>query len=92
MTSIRIDGVDLDVTHYAAMHEQRISWTLQALKGLRVKSVVEVGSHPWVMTGALTDEPEIDLLATISVEETILWPDDIDPTVVVHEIATQRGE
>ena len=91
MTSIRVDGKDLDVTHYAAMHEKRISWTLQALKWLQVKSVVEVGSHPWVMTAALTDEPEIDLLATISAEEATLWPDDIDPVNVKHEIVTQRG-
>jgi len=91
MSSIRVDGEDLDVIHYAAMHEERISWTLQTLKGLRVESVVEVGSHPWVMTAALTDEPEIDLLATISVEETVLWPDDIDPADVTHEIVTQRG-
>ncbi len=58
---------------------------------LQVKSVVEVGSHPWVMTAALTDESEIDLLATISAEETTLWPDDIDPEKINHEIVTQRG-
>ncbi len=90
MTSIRVDGEDLDVTHYAAMHGKRIFWTLQALKGLGVKSVVEVGSHPWVMTAAIMDEPEIDLLATISAEETVLWPDDIEPTDVTHELVTQR--
>jgi hypothetical protein len=90
MTSIRVDGEDLDVTHYAAMHEKRISWTLRTLKGLGVKSVVEVGSHPWVMTAAITDEPEIDLLATISAEEAVLWPDDIDPADVTHELVTQR--
>ena len=74
------------------MHDKRISWTVDMLKGLGIESVVEVGSHPWVMTAAFTDEPEIELLATVSVEESILWPDDIEPTHETHEIVTQEGK
>lgn len=91
MTTVQVDGERLDVTRYAELHGERISWTLEAVKKSGATGIVEVGSHPWVMTAALADDPALDLLATVSAEEILLWPDDIHPVSATHEIVSPKG-
>lgn len=91
MNRIQLDGKEFDVSRYAVMHSKRISWTLDTVKRLGARTLVEVGSHPWVMTAAISDDPDLKLLATISAEESVLWPDDIEPHRKTHVLSTSRG-
>jgi hypothetical protein len=95
MTSERrhvvVDGVAIDVTDYARMHEGRIAKTLDKVASSGVRRVVEVGSHPWVMTSALIEHPKFELLATVSAEEETLWPDDIEFSAKSCDIRTLGG-
>lgn len=90
--SVCVNGLTTDVTGYLEMHGERISRTLAKFATDEVRRVVEVGSHPWVMTSALIEHPRLELLATVSAEEATLWPDDIGFSANTYEIQTVRGE
>ena len=87
---LQVDGQVSDVSRYADTHHNRISWTLDKIREHGMKEIVEVGSHPWVMSAEIIDDPELNLLASISAEEFLLWPDDIAPRCETHEILTSR--
>jgi len=88
---IGIDGVDLDVTRYCCMHEQRITKTLSLLHQHNVRRLIELGAHPWVMTSKVLDDPALELIATVSAEESTLWPDDFGFNSKIHTLKTISG-
>jgi len=90
--TVCVDGVVIDVTDYARMHDERIEKTLDKATSSGVRGVVEVGSHPWVMTSALIEHPQLDLLATVSAQEVTQWPDDIGFSAKSLEILTPGGQ
>jgi hypothetical protein len=90
--TVQVDGAVIDVTGYVRMHEKRIAGTLAKAASNGVRRVIEVGSHPWVMTSALIEHPRFELLATVSAQEATRWPDDIGLTAKSCEIRTLGGE
>jgi len=76
---------------YKAFHHRRIASTVQKLREIGAKNIVEIGAHPWVMTAALVDEPGVTVRATVSAEEVMHWPDDIGVTAHPYHIRTARG-
>jgi len=89
--AITVDGVELDVSNYRRMHGRRIVETLNLLRKFGGRRIVELGAHPWVMTSALIDDPDFDVLATVSAEEATLWPDDFGVAREVRELVTLAG-
>lgn len=85
-----VNGEEKDASDYANMHWARIAWTLEKIKKYGKKSIVEIGSNPWVMTAEIIDDPDLQLLATVSAEESLVWPDDIEPMHETREILTGR--
>ena len=77
---------------YVAYHRRRVNLSVQKLRELGARKIVELGSHPWVMTAELIDEPAFDLCATVSAEEVTRWPDDIGVSVQRYHIKTSRGK
>ena len=89
--SVAIDGTELDVSTYSRMHAGRIDKTMDLLRKYRGRRVIELGAHPWVMTSALSDDPNFDVLATVSAEEAALWPDDFGFSHRNHTLKTVCG-
>lgn len=77
---------------YLEYHRRRIAFTLSKLRQIGAKKIVEVGAHPWVMTGQLVDDPQFELCATISAEEVTNWPDDIGFKIERYHIRTACGK
>ena len=76
---------------YSEYHQARIRRTLNKLHEIHANNVVEVGGHPWAMTGALIDAGCFRVCATISAEEVSKWPDDFTPSAAEYRIVTNRG-
>ena len=76
---------------YVEYHGRRIARTLEKLRGIGARKIVEVGGHPWAMTALLIDDPSFDVCATISAEEVTNWPDDLGATTQRYHIRTSRG-
>ena len=89
--SIRVDGDATDIAAYRRMHDGRIHRTIALMHDTQCRRIVELGAHPWVMTAALLDDGAFEVLATISAEETLRWPDDPDVTETHHEIVSPAG-
>jgi predicted SAM-dependent methyltransferase len=89
--SVLVNGEAINVRHYAQFHGKRMAASLDALAAIGAKRIVEVGSHPWVMTAHLIDDPRFELVATISAEETTNWPDDIGVTIGQYRLTTPSG-
>ena len=68
------------ISNYHRFHRKRILKTIELIRELNVKDIVEVGGHPWEMTSALINEPTLSLSATISAEEISQWTDVIPVT------------
>lgn len=77
---------------YQQYHRHRIRFTLNQLLAARSRRIVEVGGHPWAMTAAIVDHPKLQLLATISAEEVLTWPDEIAVQRRIYSIRTFRGK
>ena len=88
---IVVNGQEADSGDYQTYHKRRVAMTLQKLRETGARRIVEVGGHPWVMTAELIDDPQLELCATISVEELTNWPDDIGVTTRNYRIKTRRG-
>jgi hypothetical protein len=86
-----VNGECIDGTRYLGFHRKRLRLTLDALRKLGAKRIVELGGHPWVMTSALLDDGHFELAATISAEEVTNWPDDIGATRREYGIRTLGG-
>jgi hypothetical protein len=81
----------VDNSHYFKFHGRRITKTLETLRRMGAKNIVEIGAHPWVMTNLLIDEPSFNICATVSAEEVTNWPDDIGIRRHPYRIMTARG-
>ena len=88
---VRVDGEVSRYQHYLDFHRRRIEVTLNKLREMGARRLVEVGSHPWIMTAALIDDPDFEVCATVSAEEVSRWPDDIDMTTRYYDFETARG-
>lgn len=86
-----VDGTPLDNRRYAQYHAERLDYTMRLLKAAGSRRVIEVGAHPWALTGRIIDDPELQVAATVSAEEVSLWPDDIGVTERPVRIVTDRG-
>lgn len=89
---ILVNGQVVHVPGYLEYHRQRIAVTLQKLREISARKIVEVGAHPWVMTAHLIDDPCFDVCATISAEELTKWPDDIGMDRRPYHIRTPNGK
>lgn len=88
---VHVESRVIDVSEYLRMHRERIDGTISKIVANGAHGVVEVGSHPWVMTSALVEHPQLELLATVSAEEATLWPDDFAPSENTLTIQTVNG-
>ncbi len=86
-----VNGEIIDSEAYEKYHFYRIAMTLKKIREIGAKKVLEIGSHPWVMTAHLIDDPKLELCATISAEELVKWPDDIGVTSREYYIHTPNG-
>jgi len=57
---------EFDNSSYENYHKKRIKFTIDKLNKIGARNIVEVGGYPWVMTSSIIDNPNLDLLATIS--------------------------
>lgn len=74
-----VNDKNIDVARYSSFHQQRFQRTLAEVTRLAPASVLEVGGHPWVMTGEILRHG-LPLVATVSAEEETTWPDSLDVT------------
>lgn len=88
---ILVNGQIQDAEAYLGYHQTRIAKTIDKLHEVGAKKIVEVGSHPWVLTAHLIDDPAFELCATISAEEVTNWPDDIGVSVDCYTLTTTLG-
>lgn len=88
---IAVNGQTVPTNGYLQWHARRIALTGALLERLGSRRIVELGGHPWVMTGLLLDRPHVELCATVSVEEATLWPDDVGVTTSENVIRTPAG-
>ncbi|SRR5581483_2949034 len=86
-----INGERIEVANYLRFHRRRIAVTIEALRALQSRRIVELGGHPWVMTSLLSDDGAFELAATISAEEITNWPDEIDVTRHDYRMTTLEG-
>ena len=86
-----VNGERIDAARYKRFHGRRIELTLEALRRLGARRIVELGGHPWVMTSALVDDGALEIAATISAEEVTNWPDDIGVTRREYRMQTLGG-
>jgi len=86
-----VNGERIEVANYLRFHRKRIRLTLEALRKLEAKKIVELGGHPWVMTSAFLDEGGVEVAATVSAEEITNWPDDIGVTRREYRMKTIGG-
>lgn len=77
--------------HYLTYHWRRLAWTLDLLHRIGARRIIEVGAHPWAMTGLLLDDPGFEVVATVSAEEVTAWPDDIGVRRDTYRIRTWAG-
>jgi len=89
---IILNGQTAFIPDYLEYHQRRISWTLNKLKEIGAKRIVEIGGHPWAMTASLADDSQFEICATVSAEEITRWPDDIGVNKTDQEIVTAQGK
>ena len=86
-----VNGEAIASAQYRRFHCRRVARTLEHLRKLGARNIVEVGGHPWVMTAALIDDGAFTVSATVSAEEVTHWPDDIGVTRHEHRVSTPGG-
>lgn len=89
--SLRVNGEIVDDGAYGAFHARRFGQTLDLVRRFGGGDLVEVGGHPWTMTGKLVAEPGINLLATVSAEEVTAWPEELPVDRREYEIQVDDG-
>ena len=75
---------------YASFHAPRIDWTISLLRKHGAQRVIEMGGHPWTMTRCMVDAG-LDVVATVSAEEELLWPDPIAVTRSPKRLQAEGG-
>ena len=88
---VLVNGQVFENHAYLAYHQRRIACTMQKLRDIGAKRIMEVGANPWMMTAALIDAPEFDVCATVSAEEVTDWPDDIGVVAQRYCMHTASG-
>jgi hypothetical protein len=86
-----VNGERIETANYLRFHRERIRLTLQALRKLGARRIIELGGHPWVMTSAFLDEDGFEIAATVSAEEITNWPDDLGVTRHEYRMKTIGG-
>lgn len=86
-----LNGQAIENPRYQGLHDTRIGKTLDMLRRIRGRDVVEVGGHPWTMTARIVEDPGFRLCATISAEEVTLWPDELDVVSREYHLAVPSG-
>lgn len=86
-----VNGERIDAANYRRYHSKRMKLTIDAIRKLGAKRIVELGGDPWVMTSALIDEGTFEVAATLSAEEVTNWPDDLGVTRREYQIKTLGG-
>jgi len=84
--SLRVNGTLVEEPAYAAFHARRFEQTLGLVRKFGGGDLVEVGGHPWVMTGILATDPAVNLLASVSAEEVTAWPEDLPVERRMYEL------
>ncbi len=90
-TNFTVNGELLDRSRYGTYHDRRMEVTLETLRGMGAKRVIELGGHPWVMTAHLVESGEFEVCATVSAEEVSYWPDDIPLAQKSYTLTTASG-
>ncbi|MDP1737476.1 MAG: methyltransferase domain-containing protein [Caulobacter sp.] len=88
---LRVNGELIDEDVYARFHKRRFEQTLDLVGRFGGGDLVEVGGHPWVMTGRLAAAPGVNLLATVSAEEVTAWPEELVIQRNIYDIQTDEG-
>lgn len=86
-----LNGDRITADTYLRFHVRRFRHTLEALRKLGARKVVEVGGHPWWMTAQIVDDPHFELSATVSAEEVTKWPEEIGVTCRKYSLTTASG-
>jgi len=89
---LRVNGTLVEDPNYAAFHGRRFRQTLDLVRKFGGGDLVEVGGHPWVMTGILATDPAVNLLASVSAEEVTAWPEDLPVERNMYELQVGDGE
>ena len=77
---------------YITYHRKRIAFTIEKLRKIGARRIVEIGADPWVMTASLIADPSMDVCATVSAQEVTNWPDDIGVNVQRYHIRNGCGK
>lgn len=88
---ILVNGEEIDTPGYLDFHRRRIQRTTDKLSDIGARRVLELGSHPWVMTAFLASDGRFQLCGTVSAEEVTRWPDEIPVVRRVVRIRTASG-
>lgn len=88
---ILLDGEPVGADGYRAFHRRRIRRTLDLVEAAGGRRILEVGGHPWVMAAAVVERPALELVAAVSAEEHLRWPDDIVPARRALRLRTPTG-
>jgi hypothetical protein len=88
----QVNGEQIDRARYGAFHDRRINATLAAMRRIGARRVIELGGHPWVMTAAMIESGEFEVMAAVSAEEVCHWPDDIPLTSRSYVLRTANGK
>lgn len=89
---VTVNGEAFDLSRYGSLHDRRFEMTLDVVRALGGGTVIEVGAHPWAMTARLLREPGLRLLATVSAEEVIAWPDEIPVRAAPYALEFADGQ
>ncbi len=54
-----VNGQEFNRSKYGSFHDTRIALTLDALREMGARKVIELGGHPWVMTSQLIESGAI---------------------------------
>ena len=63
---VMVNGQVFCSSDYLAFHQRRIAYTVQKLRQIGAKRIVEIGAHPWMMSAALIDEVSLTAWVKIS--------------------------
>ena len=90
--TIRVNGETIDLGTYEPFHRQRLDTTFAAMRRLGARRVVELGGHPWAMTAKMAADSDFEVLATVSAEELLYWPDEIPVRRSEYVLESGDGE
>lgn len=90
-TAATLNGLPIREDGYVRFHRRRIRITIDRLRRAGAARVMELGGHPWVMTAALAGTPGVEVVSSVSAEESTRWPDDIGVKVDRYRLRSAGG-